>query len=302
MKKREAFLNSNLFDISLMILPLIFLFIFSGIPIIYTFLLSFQEVEVTKINQFFHEFIGFYNYIDVFGDYDFWLITKNTIIFLISSVFFQLMIGLALAMLFQSNFFLSSSLRGLFMVPWIMPALVVGAIWSWIFFEKGILNYILTSLHIIPQTISWMATSSTSLWTIIIANIWMGIPFNMLMLSAALSDIPRSLYEAAVIDGANACKRFFYITLPLMKNAILSIMMLGIIFTLQQFDLFSALTKGGPSNASNVLQLWSWKFSFEDYEFGKGAAVASLLMIFMLIMSVFYVIFTSKNNKDKEGK
>lgn len=302
MKKKKSFLNSNLFDVSLMVLPLIFLFIFSGVPIVYTFLLSFQEVDVTHINRFFHEFIGFYNYIDVFEDYDFWLITKNTVVFLISSVFFQLVIGLILAVVFQSKFFMSSSLRGLFMVPWIMPKLVVGAIWSWIFFEKGILNYVLTSLHIIPQTISWMATPATSLWTIIISNIWIGIPFNMLMLSAALSDVPKDLYEAATIDGANFHQRFIYITLPLIKNAILSITVLGVIFTLQQFDLFFALTQGGPSNTSNVLQLWSWKLSFEEYEFGKGAAIASLLMIFMLIMSIFYVVFTSKNNKEKEGE
>lgn len=302
MNKKRSFLDSNLFDISLMMIPLVFLFIFSGIPIIYTFLLSFQEVDVTKINQFFHEFVGFYNYIEIFEDFDFWLITKNTVVFLIASVFFQLIIGLGLAVLFQSKFFLSGSIRGFFMVPWIMPKLVVGAIWSWIFFEKGILNYVLTTLSITPQTISWMATPATSLWTIIIANIWIGIPFNMLMLSAALSDVPKDLYEAATIDGANIRKRFIYITLPLMKNAILSITILGVIFTLQQFDLFFALTQGGPSNTSNVLQLWSWKLSFEEYEFGKGAAIASLLMIFMIIMSVFYVIFTSKGNKEKDGE
>lgn len=295
--KKKSFLNSNLFDISLMVLPLLFLLIFSGFPIIYTVMLSFQEVNPVQINRLFHEFVGFYNYAEVFADYDFLSILKNTVIFLIASVFFQLFIGLALAILFQRDFLGAKLMRGLFMVPWIMPGLVVGAIWSWIFFEKGILNYALTQLHIIEHTFSWLATPSTSLWTIIIANIWIGIPFNMLMLSASLADIPKDLYEAAKIDGASMIQRFTHITLPLMKTPLFSIMALGIIFTLQQFDLFSALTGGGPSNTSNVLQLWSWKFSFEEYEYGKGAAVASLLMAFMFVMSFVYVLFSSKSDK-----
>ena len=146
------------------------------------------------------------------------------------------------------------------------------------------------SVNIIDQPIFWLSDFDNSLTSVIIANIWLGIPFNMIMLSVALNDISKETLEAAHVDGASPLQQFIYIIVPLIKVPIVSVISLGVIFTLQQFDLFMALTQGGPSNSSNVLQLWSWTSSFNEFEFGKGAAISVIILLIMLVSCVSYVL------------
>ncbi|HEY9344160.1 MAG TPA: sugar ABC transporter permease [Inquilinus sp.] len=237
-----------------------YLLVFAAFPLIYTLVMSLQQVDMFSLASFDRPFAGLDNYRDVFSRPEALQILKNTVIFVVLSITFQLSIGFGLALFFQQPFPGATYIRGVFLAGWIMPALVVGGIWKWILAgDFGVLNYALTSLHLTGGKIFWLSDPDVALFAVIIANIWLGIPFNMILLSVGLAAIPRDLYEAAEIDGARAGRRFLHITLPMMRSTLGAVVSLGIIFTLQQFDLIAAMTKGGPANASNVAQYWSWQ-------------------------------------------
>lgn len=278
------------FDIGLVGLPLAFLFVLSGLPLLYNVLMSFQEVDMFSLGTFFRPFVGFKNYVSLFAQRETWPIFINTAIFVGASIAGQFLIGFSLALFFWTNFPGASWLRGLFLVSWVMPGLVVGAIWNLILSgDFGVLNFFLRETGLISENIFWRSDPNYSLWAVIIANIWLGTSFNMILLSVGLSGIPKDLYEAAELDGANVWQRFWTITLPMMRSTIGAIISLGLIFTLQQFDLFAAITAGGPNNASNVAQYWAWDQSFRQYDFARGATISVIMIVFVMLASVVYV-------------
>ncbi len=278
------------FDVALVALPLTFLLALSGIPLLYNVLMSFQEVDMFSLGTLWRPFVGLRNYRELFAQPETWPILANTAVFVTASIAGQFVIGFGLALFFWTNFPGASWLRGLFLVSWVMPGLVVGAIWNWILSgDFGVLNFLLRESGIISGNIFWRSDPNYSLWAVIIANIWLGTSFNMILLSVGLSSIPGDLYEAAELDGANAWQRFWTITLPMMRSSIGAIVALGLIFTLQQFDLFAAITSGGPNNSSNVTQYWAWDMSFRQYDFAKGATISVIMIFFVMIASVVYV-------------
>jgi len=258
--------------------------------LVYNVVMSFQHVDMFSIATLNRPFVGLVNYIDVFSRPETPGVLWNTVIFVILSIVFQLSIGFALALFFQNDFPGASYLRGLFLAGWVMPALVVGAIWKWIFAgDFGVLNWVVRSLHIVNAPVFWISDPAVALYSIIIANIWLGIPFNMILLSVGLAGIPGDVYEAAALDGAGPFQRFRTITLPLMGSTLGAVIALGAIFTLQQFDLVAALTQGGPANASNVAQYWSWQLSFETYEISDGSVIATLMLTVVALVALIYV-------------
>ncbi|MCT7377113.1 carbohydrate ABC transporter permease [Chelativorans salis] len=270
-------------------LALGYLLVFSAFPLVYNIVISLQTVDLFSLASFDRPFVGLQNYRDVLSDPVAGTVLWNTIRFVVLSLVFQLAIGFGLALFFQQDFPGATYLRGLFLAGWIMPALVVGAVWSWILAgDFGVLNYVLRTLGITERNIFWLSDPDVSLYSVIIANIWLGIPFNMILLSVGLAAIPRDIYEAAELDGAGAWQRFFTITLPLMRAPLGAVVSLGTIFTLQQFDLFAALTQGGPSNASNVAQYWSWQLSFQTYQISYGSVVSVLMIVFVVAVAAVY--------------
>ncbi len=278
------------FDLILVAFPLGFLFVMAGLPLIYNIVMSFQEVDMFSLGTFVRPFVGFKNYIDLFRQPETLPILFNTVTFVVTSIAGQFAIGFGLALFFWLNFPGATWLRGLFLVSWVMPGLVVGAIWNWILSgDFGVLNFFLRESGMISGNIFWRSDANFSLWAVVIANIWLGTSFNMILLSVGLASIPGDLYEAAELDGANAWQRFYTITLPMMRSTIGAIISLGLIFTLQQFDLFAAITDGGPNNSSNVAQYWAWDLSFRQYDFGKGATISVIMIVFVMLASVVYV-------------
>jgi multiple sugar transport system permease protein len=278
------------FESALVIAAVVYLVAFSAFPLIYNVVMSFQQVDMFSIATLSRPFVGFVNYLDVFSRPEAPTVLWNTILFVVLSIVFQLSIGFALALFFQNEFPGASYLRGLFLAGWVMPALVVGAIWKWIFAgDFGVLNWVVRSLHIVNAPVFWISDPSVALYSIIIANIWLGIPFNMILLSVGLAGIPGDVYEAAALDGAGPFQRFRTITLPLMGSTLGAVIALGAIFTLQQFDLVAALTQGGPAGASNVAQYWSWQLSFETYEISDGSVIATLMLTVVALVALIYV-------------
>jgi multiple sugar transport system permease protein len=278
------------FDLILVGAAMIFLLALAGLPLAYNVLMSFQQVDMFTLGSLVRPFAGITNYVAVVQQPEFWLVTKNTLIFVFGSMAGQFILGFALALFFAQNFPGASTIRGLFLVSWVMPGLVVGGIWSLILAgDYGVLNTVLRGLGITQGTIFWKSDPNFSLYAVVIANIWLGLAFNMLLLSVGLAAIPRDLYEAAELDGANAFQRFYTITLPMMRSTIGAVLSLGLIGTLQQFDLFPALTEGGPANTSTVAGYWAWQMSFQLYDFAKGATISVMMFVLVLFASVVYV-------------
>ena len=278
------------FDILLVGVAGLFLLAFAGLPIVYNILMSFQQVDMFNLGSLIRPFVGFENYVAVVHQPEFWLVVRNTCVFVFGSIAGQFVLGFALAIFFAQKFPGSSTIRGLFLVSWVMPGLVVGALWSWILAgDFGVLNAILLDLNVIDANMFWKSDPALSLWAVIIANIWLGLAFNMMLLSVGLAAIPRDLYEAAELDGANAFQRFWTITLPMMRSTIGAVLALGLIYTLQQFDLFPAITEGGPANSSTVSQYWAWQMTFRLFDFAKSATISVMMLVLVLIASIVYV-------------
>ncbi len=278
------------FDIVLVGAALLFLFALAGLPLLYNVLMSFQAVDMFSLGQLFRPFVGFDNYIAVLSEPSTGPILRNTVIFVVASIAGQFALGFGLALFFTLKFPGASYIRGLFLVSWVMPGLVVGAIWNWILAgDFGVLNYMLKAVGLIQENVFWRSDTDFSLWAVIIANIWLGTAFNMILLSVGLAGIPKDLYEAAELDGATALQRFWTITLPMMRATIGAVISLGLIFTLQQFDLFAAITSGGPNNSSNVAQYKAWEYSFKEYDFARGATISVMMIVAVMIASVIYV-------------
>lgn len=283
------------FDIVLVGLGLLFLLAFAGFPFAYNFVMSFQQVDVFNLGAFFRPFVGLDNFAAVIAAPEFPLVVRNTLIFVIGSIAGQFVIGLGLALFFRQDFPGAQTIRGLFLVSWVMPGLAVGAIWGWILAgDFGVLNFFLRSFGIIDGNIFWKSDPNFSIWAVTIANIWLGVGFNTLLLSVGLASIPRDLYEAAELDGAGPVQRFLHVTVPMMRATIGAVLALGLILTLQQFDLFPAITEGGPANSSTVAQYWAWQTSFRLYDFARGATISVMLVVLVLFASVIYVRSTRR--------
>lgn len=278
------------FDIVLVAVPLLFLVVLSGLPLLYNVVMSFQEVDLFSLGTLNRPWVGFDNYVTVFSQPETWPILRNTAVFVCASIAGQFVLGFGLALFFSLKFPGAAYMRGLFLVSWVMPGLVVGAIWNWILAgDFGVLNYVLKSLGFISESIFWRSDTNWSLWAVIIANIWLGTAFNMILLSVGLASIPKDLYEAAALDGATGWQRFWSITLPMMRATIGAVVSLGLIFTLQQFDLFASITSGGPANSSNVAQYWAWELSFRQYDFARGATVSVVMIAVVMLAAIVYV-------------
>ncbi|HHV75398.1 MAG TPA: sugar ABC transporter permease [Thermoanaerobacterium sp.] len=276
----------------LFVLPaIIFLLVLILYPIIYNFVLSFQNATVSTLNSSSKEFIEFNNYKEIIYDNAFKAALRNTFIYTIACIIFQFIIGFMLALFFTRNFKLASFLRGLTMIGWMIPIVVTAAIYKWMFdSSSGVINYFLSSIGIKP--VEWLTNTGTALWGVIIANIWIGIPFNMILLSAGLTTLPVTIYEAADIDGASKIQKFFYITVPLLFPTIKVVLALGFLYTFKVFDLIYAMTGGGPVNSTEVLATLSYKYSFVQFNFGYGAATANVLFIILFAVGLLYLKFT----------
>jgi multiple sugar transport system permease protein len=240
-------------------------------------------------------FIGLDNYRFLFDDPAFWKALRLSLAFTAGSLAFQFSIGFLLALLFSQPFPGSSFLRSLLLLGWLLPTIVSGSIYRWMLDgDYGVINYALRSIGLIDGTRYWLIDPGTALAGTIIANIWVGIPFNMLLILAGLHQIPPTLYEAASIDGATPWRRFWSITLPLMRPVALSVVLLGLIYTFKVFDLIYVMTGGGPVDATTVLPIYTYQLTFQFFLFGKGAAAATVLLVGLLGVAVAYLWFSRR--------
>lgn len=259
--------------------------------------MSLHEVTIRTFLSDDQAWVGLANFRTIFDDPEFWNAVRLSILFTVSSIAFQFVIGFALALLFTQPFPGNGIMRGMMLLGWLMPTVLSGTIFRWVLDgDYGVLNYALTSLNLLSDNRYWLIDSSTAIWGTVLANIWVGIPFNMLLLLSGLQGIPVTLYEAAATDGASAWQRFRSITLPLMRPVSLSVLLLGLIYTFKVFDLIYVMTAGGPVNATSVLPIHAYEQTFQSFAFGEGAASAVIMLVVLGLVASLYVWFTQRED------
>ena len=296
MRSLKCFFRNGNIGLLFVAPAVIYMFAFIGYPIVSNFILSFQDITVMTINSPDKPFIGFDNYIRAFQDPVVGTAVWNTLLFTVSCIVFQFIIGFALALFFRKGFKLAQPVRGLLMIPWMIPITITGLMFRFIFASNvGVFNELLMIVGIIDTPIDWLLQPGTAMLSIIIANIWIGIPFNMILLSSGLSLIPGELYESASIDGASKVQNFRFITLPMMRSTIEAVLILGFIYTFKVFDLVYVMTQGGPVDSTQLLSTYAYKLSFSLFRYSDGATVANILFIILFAVSLLYLRFVNTN-------
>jgi multiple sugar transport system permease protein len=258
-------------------------------PVLVNLQMSVFDVDVMTFLRGGAPFVWFDNYLQLLRDPVFLKATLLSFVFTTVSIAIQFTIGFALALFFAKPFPGNGLMRALLLLAWLLPSVVVGNIFRWLLDgDYGPLNYALSALGLLHDKQYWLLDPATALAGVILANAWVGIPFNMMLLLAGLQNIPSSLYEAAAIDGAGPAQRFWSITLPQMRPVALGVVLLCFIYTFKVFDLIYIMTKGGPVDATSTLPILTFKLTFDFFRFGDGAAASTLLLVGLLLISLGY--------------
>ena len=258
-------------------------------PTIQVFVYSFLKYKLDGVTP--PSWVGLDNYSFVLTDPDWWSAVTNTLIFTFVSVILESVLGLAIAMVANSKFKGRTLLRVAILVPWAIPTVVSSKVWQWMVNDiYGVVNIVLTDLHILPQKIAWLATPATALPVIIAVDVWKATPFMALLLLAGLQLIPKDLYEAGAIDGANKVRQFWAITLPLVTPTLLVALVFRTLDALRVFDIFYVMvgSKGGLATMAvyNQQQL----VSFLDA--GVGSATSVIILIVIMLFVILYTRFS----------
>jgi multiple sugar transport system permease protein len=270
---------------------LLYMVAFFGFPIVKNVVMSFQDYSISSLYTGAAPFAGLLNYRMIFTSGLFGTLALNTAVFTVVSLVGQFTIGLALALFFSRRFPLNSVIRALLLLPWLLPMVASATVWRWMLGQDdGVINKILETLHLGPAAgVPWLSNTTAALISVTLVNIWVGIPFNMVILYSGLREIPREVHEAASIDGAGPVNRFRYITWPMLRPVVTIVVVLGFIYTLKVIDIILVVTGGGPAYASQTLAVESYQLSFKTFLFGQGAAMGNVLILISLIFAVVYL-------------
>ena len=261
-------------------------------PIYYAAYLSFHKVSLAELRRGIFPFVGFANYERILTDPLFLVALKNTMIFTAFSVTTEILLAVAIALLIdQKHIWTSRVTKFLILVPYAVPPIANGLIWSFIYsFEYGFLNRILFTTGLTDHAINWAGNPTTALFAVSIPYIWRTLPFAILLIHAALQGISAEYYEAASVDGAGAFQRFWHITLPLLRPIIVVILVLRTSFAFAVFDEVLAITQGGPGDATWVASWYSYKKGFSPpFDIGLGSASAYILALIVGLFAIAYV-------------
>ena len=266
----------------LYILPsLVLILVFSVVPILMSLYFSFTKYNVLQPPQW----TGLDNYIRLFRDPYVRASLKNTVVFTVITVPLQtagsLVLAAVIAELFHNKFgnFVKSSL----FVPVIASAILVGTLWFTLLSPRGVVNSIIHAFGL--PSVNWLGGKLTSMLSVCIVSVWKNVGYFLVIYFAGIMDIPRSLYEAAEVDGANAFQRFFKITLPGLSSVTFLVVTLGTIWSFQVFDLVYTMTGRGPGTSTVTLVLTTYNAAFKEYNMGYASAVAMLMFVFVLAVS-----------------
>ena len=283
--------GDKIFAIALMIPAIITTVSFILVPVVDSIYRSFFDYKVRNIiSGQPGVWNNFANYTKLFSNGKLIPSMTNTLAFVFGVVIAQFVLGMALALILNSNVKFSRFIRSIMMVPWVVPTLISGLVWLWMFKPQyGLVKYfvgILTKGRITDFAI--LNNPATAMFGVSVAALWKQIPLATLLLLAGLANVPEDMQEAAKIDGANGVQRFFRIVLPYMKSVIKVTVSMSIIENFKQFPLFWTMTGGGPNNSTTTMAILSYREAFVSNNFGSGAAVTTVWMLMMIIVVYIY--------------
>ena len=240
-----------------------------------------------------YQFIGIGNYLRMIHDPTFWLTLKNSFTWVFWSVSIQFVLGFLGALLLNAEFKGRAFYRTLNLLPWIIPGVVVGLVWEYLYQPNyGPINDILRRVGLLRVPIAWLSDLNLAMPAVVFTNIWRGIPFFSIMILAGLQAIPDEVYEAATVDGASVIQRFWHVTLPMLRPIIIVATATRIIWTFNYADLIFVMTSGGPANATQITSSYTLLSAYTDLDFGYAATLSVILLVIMLIFTAFYLKFT----------
>jgi len=230
-------------------------------------------------------FIGLTNFKELFQSSMFLRTACNSFIFTGATVSLKFLLGMGMALLLNQQFRGRIILRGVYLLPWIVPMSISGVTWIWMYDEIfGVINYVLRAGGISDRGLPWLANSTLAMIAVIVANVWRGTPFFGVSFLAGLQAIPAELYEAAEVDGATRWSKFIYITLPQLRYIILIVTLLSTIWTFADFDTVYVITRGGPANTTHLFATLSYQVGLVAGQLGKGMAISLFIFPVLLVM------------------
>ncbi|HAX53084.1 sugar ABC transporter permease [Muricomes intestini] len=251
-------------------------------PVLYSLWLSFTDWDMMSPEI---HFVGLSNYKSLIGQSDFMAVLQNTLVFALGSVIPTILLGLLAALALSSAKKGTRIYRMVMFAPYITPMVAVSIVWSWIFEPRvGILNYVLSFLGI--HGLKWIQSRNTAMLSVIIVTVWKQIGWTLLFYLEALQKVPGNLLEAAAIDGAGKVKRFLKITLPMISPTTFFLLIITTINSLQAYDQIQVLTQGGPAGSTRTLLYYYYQEAFESFHTGKASAVAVILVLITVILSL----------------
>ena len=255
----------------------------------------------TTIGQSGH-YIGLENFISLFQDQVFWGAVWFTIFYTVVATTGKFLLGLWLALLLNNHIPFKSFIRAIVLLPWIVPTVLSAIAWWWIYDPQfSVISYLLVNvLHWKTHYIDFLGTPWHARWSLIVANIWRGIPFVAITLLAGLQTISPSLYEAALLDGASGWQKFRRITVPLLMPILSVALTLSVLFTFSDFQLVYAITRGGPFNSTHLMATLAFQRAIPGTQLGEGAAIA-MAMIPFLIVATLLCFFGVGRRKWQQG-
>ena len=245
-----------------------------------------------------YKMVGLENFVELFQDQAFWSALLRTFEYIICSVPLNVCLSLLAAVLVTNRRAIGSSIaKVLFFLPWLVSPIITGLIWRWMFGEGfGIVNSVIESLG--GQPLQWATNANLSFFVLVLAGVWAGMAFNMLLFITALKNVPESLYEAASLDGANAWQKFRAITLPGIAPTTFMVVLLGTINGIKEFAMVQALNEGGPGKSNRLVVQYIYETGFSNSRIGYASAASMVLLVILVIVSLIQMWF----NKRNEGK
>ena len=263
-------------------------------PIARAFWLSFHRLEILRPDL--SQNVGLDHYRELFHDPVIRIALQNSGVWVAGVVLFQFLGGLVGALVLNQRFAGRAAIRGLALIPWATPSVLVALMWAWMLDGNyGLVNDLLVKAGILARFQPWLAQPWSALPAVILADVWQGIPFFAVMLLAALQAIPEELFEAARIDGASALRVFRHVTLPLLLPTILITTMLRMIWTANYMDLIMVMTGGGPGYSSLTVPLHAYYTAYKRLDFGYGSTIAIVQVVILAGAIVFYLRQLQKN-------
>jgi len=253
--------------------------IFIVAPVIMSFGLGFVEWDLISRP----EFVGVKNYTDLLHEPLFYKVLWNTICYAFVTAIFSIIIPLVLACALDSKIKASDLYKSAYFIPYVTPMIVIAIVWAWIFDPNyGILNWALG----VGDDIKWLYDERFAMPALIIVSVWKNIGYNMIIFLAGLQAIPESVNEASELDAATGVRRFWHVTLPLLTPTLFFMCIMTVIMSFQVFDLIYLMTEGGPENSTMIMVYWLFKQAFEYFNIGKASAIAYVLFLIILVLTM----------------